>query len=67
MIPDAEDDTETHVNYTKDDRDLHFICIKIGNLILCHHPDGVNSKWVRCLSVMAIGFVGNQHRRVVMM
>lgn len=61
MIPDAEGNTKSHVNNTKDDGNLHLVGIEIWNFVLSHSPDGIYTDRVRCLVVVTINLVGYQH------
>lgn len=67
MIPNAKDNSKTHVNNAKNDGNLHFVGVKVRNLILSHHPDGIDTKRIRCLPIMVIGLIWNQHSRVMML
>ena len=67
MIPNAKDNPKTHVNYAKNDGNLHFIRVKVRDLIFSQHPDGIDTKRIRCLPIMTIGLVRNQHSRMMML
>jgi hypothetical protein len=55
VVPDREGHTEQHVQNPNDNRDLHFVPVEEGNLVLSQLPNRVNSDGVGVLVVAVLG------------